>query len=138
MADDRVAEQLRGYVAGDVSLRRYLLGLPQATLAEAAVGHPLDVDAAGVLRMLESLSAGRIILSEAQEWASFVRAGGFPSPRPPVAPPLAVGFRGTGEEEMRRIVARFDEMGDLSDEPLGDRELAGMIESMRAAAQAAR
>ena len=125
---ERIAERLKSYLSGDVSERRHIIGVDQTTLAQAADRiAPLTVDAAAIGRMLASLEAGRIIL---------VRAGCFPQPQPGAFRALDIGYTGAGAEDGARIIARFDELGELDDEPLGDAELAAMIASMRVAADA--
>lgn len=132
-----IAERLKSYLGGEVSERRHLIGIDQDTLAQAADRIvPLTVDAAAIGRMLGALEGGRIILSEAEEWAAFVRAGCFPQPRPGAVRALDIRYTGAGAEDGARIIARFDELGELDDEPLSDAELAEMIASMRVAAEA--
>lgn len=134
---DAIAARLKTYLAGDVSERRHIIGVPQETLAQAADRiSPLTVDAGAIGRMLGALEAGRIILSEAEEWAAFVRAGCFPQPQPGAVRPLDIRYSGAGAEDGARIIARFDELGELDDEPLSDAELAEMVASMKAAAEA--
>ena len=133
----QTSERLKSYLAGDISERRHLVGVDQDTLAQAADRIlPLTVDASALGRMLGALEGGRIILSEAEEWAAFVRAGCFPQPRPGAVRALDIRYTGAGAEDGARIIARFDELGELDDEPLSDAELAEMIASMRAAAEA--
>lgn len=134
---ERIAARLKSYLGGEVAEWRHIIGVEHATLAEAA-GRiaPLTVDAAAIGRMLAALEGGRIIVSEAEQWAAFVRAGCFPQPRPSAVRPLNIRYTGAGADDGARIIARFDELGELDDQPLGDTELAEMIASMRAAADA--
>lgn len=134
---DRIAARLREYLGGEVAERRHLMGVDQEMLAQAA-GRiaPLTVDAAAIGRMLAALDGGRIILSEAEEWAAFVRAGCFPQPRPGAFRSLDIRYTGAGADDGARIIARFDELRELDDAPLSDAELAQMIGAMRAAADA--
>jgi hypothetical protein len=135
-ARDTLASHLRVYLSGDVASKRFLIGVEQPDLADAAAQvAPLTVDAGCVLRMLTGLESGRMILSEAQAWASFVRAGYFPRLVPGAVTSLDIGVTGAGADEVARIIARFDELGDVSDEPLGDDELAAMIAAMRSASE---
>lgn len=133
----QIAERLKSYLGGEVAERRHIIGVDQDTLVQAADRIvPLTVDAAAVGRMLAALDKGQVILSEAEEWAAFVRAGCFPQPQPGAVRPFDIRYTGAGAEDGARIIARFDEMGELDDEPLSDAELAGMIASMRDAAAA--
>ncbi|MEW6776849.1 MAG: hypothetical protein AB1405_11180 [Bdellovibrionota bacterium] len=81
-----------------------------------------------VLRVLRSLRDGMENPARVQAWASFLRRGfvSNPSAKEPISP-IDIAFSSTFEDEIVEVLGRLDELGDLIDGNISEKELDGMI-----------
>lgn len=124
--------QLRQHLAGDFRPQVALLRQPHDVLLRALEGKaPLRLDPGAVLGVLNAFKSGDAIASQVQQWASFAWRGHFSGSTTPVRP-VAVEIDEEYRDPILGVVARLEELSDISEGYLGDDELDEMIVSMEA------
>ncbi|KQQ94580.1 hypothetical protein ASF62_10955 [Leifsonia sp. Leaf325] len=129
-----LSDALKDAVQGDASAVSDIVGASHASLKEAAhaIGTPLVVRRASVIRILQELLNGRTSPSAVQAWASLMRRGYVARAAEGPIESIDIDYDQQWEDGIAMVISRLDEIGDVVDGEIDNAEAHELLQSLGA------
>ena len=128
MTIEDVTLALAEVASGDLRQLDALAVIPQSDIEQARCQlGVMQLNRSGLRRVITALREGKVTISSAQRWASFVSRGYFGGNNGRVQP-IQIAYDIDAEGLIADTVSRLDELGDQVDGKIDDLELANMLQ----------